>query len=132
MASDDSFYILQYSTEAVQQALSTNEGIDEDGIEAAFDVRGEMREREREVAEGGRKERGRKGRRKGRGRNEGGWKEEGRGGGRERGGRREGGRGGGREKRESKVEGERRKTDHGSFVSLLHTHIRWWVRLRRG
>ena len=68
VASDDSFYILQYSTEAVQQALSTNEGIDEDGIEAAFDVRGEMREREREVAEGRRKERERKGRRKGRGR----------------------------------------------------------------
>ena len=57
MASDDSFYILQYSTEAVQQALSTNEGIDEDGIEAAFDVRGEMRERE--GAEGkGEKEKG--------------------------------------------------------------------------
>ena len=96
MASDDSFYILQYSTEAVQQALSTNEGIDEDGIEAAFDVRGEMREREREGAEGrrkgkkegkgeegeeeegkgmGRKGRRRKGRRrKGRGRKGRGWK----------------------------------------------------------
>ena len=71
MASDDSFYILQYSTEAVQQALSTNEGIDEDGIEAAFDVRGEMREREREGTEGRRKGRGRKGRRKGRGRKKG-------------------------------------------------------------
>ena len=68
VASDDSFYILQYSTEAVQQALSTNEGIDEDGIEAAFDVRGEMREREREVAEG----RGRKGEGRGEGREGGG------------------------------------------------------------
>ena len=52
VASDDSFYILQYSAEAAQQALSTNEGIDEDGIEAAFDVRGDGRREEE--GEGGR------------------------------------------------------------------------------
>ena len=59
VASDDSFYILQYSAEAVQQALSTNEGIDEDGIEAAFDVRGEGRRGERRGEERGVERRGR-------------------------------------------------------------------------
>ena len=58
VASDDSFYILQYSAEAVQQALSTNEGIDEDGIEAAFDVRGEGRRGEWRGGGGRRKGRG--------------------------------------------------------------------------
>ena len=38
MASDDSYYILRYHADAVQEATSTNQGIDEDGIEAAFDV----------------------------------------------------------------------------------------------
>ena len=44
IASDEAFYILKYDSQAVQQAVNTNEGIDDDGIEAAFDVR----ERERE------------------------------------------------------------------------------------
>ena len=39
MASDDSYYILRHQADAVQEATSTNQGIDEDGIEAAFDVR---------------------------------------------------------------------------------------------
>ena len=43
IASDEAFYILKYDSQAVQQAVNTNEGIDDDGIEAAFDVR----ERER-------------------------------------------------------------------------------------
>ena len=38
MASEDSYYVLRYQADAVQEATSTNEGIDEDGIEAAFDV----------------------------------------------------------------------------------------------
>lgn len=41
LATDESFYILRYNQEAVQEALSTNQGMDEDGIEAAFDVRKE-------------------------------------------------------------------------------------------
>ena len=44
MAAEDSYYILQYKSEAVSEALSTNQGIDEDGIEAAFDVIGEIEE----------------------------------------------------------------------------------------
>ena len=38
VASDDSYYILRYHADTVQAATSTNQGIDEDGIEAAFDV----------------------------------------------------------------------------------------------
>ena len=38
LASDDTYYILRYSSEAVQEAQQTNQGIDDDGIEAAFDV----------------------------------------------------------------------------------------------
>ena len=38
MASDESYYIVRYQADAVQEATSTNQGIDEDGIEAAFDV----------------------------------------------------------------------------------------------
>ncbi len=44
VASDDSYYILRYNSEAVSEALSTNEGMDEDGVEAAFDVLGEIEE----------------------------------------------------------------------------------------
>ena len=44
LCSDESYYILKYSPEAVTTALSTNQGIDEDGIEAAFDVIGEVEE----------------------------------------------------------------------------------------
>ena len=56
LATDESFYILRYNQEAVQGALSTNQGMDEDGIEAAFDVR-------REGGSGGGKQRKREGRR---------------------------------------------------------------------
>lgn len=38
VSADDSFYILQYNAEAIQTAVSTNQGIDDDGIESAFDV----------------------------------------------------------------------------------------------
>lgn len=38
IASDDSFYILKYDGQAVQHAVANNVGIDDDGIEAAFDV----------------------------------------------------------------------------------------------
>lgn len=44
VASEDSYYILQYKSDAVSEALSTNQGIDEDGVEAAFDVVGEIEE----------------------------------------------------------------------------------------
>jgi coatomer subunit beta' len=44
LASDDSYYILRYHADAVQEATSTNQGIDEDGIEAAFEVVGEVEE----------------------------------------------------------------------------------------
>ena len=44
MAAEDSFYILQYRAEAATEALTSNEGIDEDGIEAAFEVVGEIEE----------------------------------------------------------------------------------------
>ena len=66
MATDESFYILRYNQEAMQEAMSTNQGIDEDGIEAAFDVRREgggwggkmvkgrwRKEKRREEGEGG-------------------------------------------------------------------------------
>lgn len=38
LASEDSYFILRYLPDAVQEATSTNQGIDEDGVEAAFDV----------------------------------------------------------------------------------------------
>lgn len=44
IASEGSYYVLQYKPEAVAEALSTNQGIDEDGIEAAFEVIGEIEE----------------------------------------------------------------------------------------
>ncbi len=44
IAAEDSYYILQYKVDSVVEALSTNQGIDEDGIEAAFDVVGEIEE----------------------------------------------------------------------------------------
>ena len=44
VASEDSYYILEYKEAAVSEALSSNQGIDEDGIEAAFDVVGEIEE----------------------------------------------------------------------------------------
>ncbi len=44
VASDDSYYVLKYNAEAVTDALSTNQGIDEDGVEAAFEVLGEIEE----------------------------------------------------------------------------------------
>ena len=40
LAADDSYFILRYQADAVQQAVATNEGMDDDGVEAAFDVRG--------------------------------------------------------------------------------------------
>ncbi len=38
LVSEDTYYILTYSAEAAQEAARTNQGIDEDGIEAAFEV----------------------------------------------------------------------------------------------
>ena len=38
LASDESYYILRYQSDAVQEAISTNQGVDDDGVEAAFDV----------------------------------------------------------------------------------------------
>ena len=48
IASEEAFYILKFDSQAVQNAVANNEGIDEDGIEAAFDVRRREREREGE------------------------------------------------------------------------------------
>ena len=61
IASEEAFYILKFDSQAVQNAVANNEGIDEDGIEAAFDVRREReggREREREGERGRGRERG--------------------------------------------------------------------------
>ncbi len=44
VASDDSYYVLKYNTEAVSESMSTNQGMDEDGVEAAFEVLGEIEE----------------------------------------------------------------------------------------
>ena len=38
LASDESYFILKYNAEAVQVAMSTNQGIDEDGVEAGLEV----------------------------------------------------------------------------------------------
>jgi len=94
LATDESFYILRYNQEAVQEALSTNQGMDEDGIEAAFDVR-------REGGSGGGKQRKREGRR-GRGKR----KRIGRGRGKRR---RIAGRGRGKRRRIVRGRGKRRK-----------------------
>ena len=39
VCSDDTYYVLQYDSQAAQHALTNNEGVDEDGVEMAFDVR---------------------------------------------------------------------------------------------
>ncbi|XP_050414492.1 coatomer subunit beta' isoform X1 [Patella vulgata] len=44
IATDESFFILRYSPEAVENAKETKEGITEDGIEDAFEVIGEIEE----------------------------------------------------------------------------------------
>ncbi|XP_070562088.1 coatomer subunit beta'-like isoform X2 [Ptychodera flava] len=44
ITTEDSFFILKYSTEAVSKAQETKEGVTEDGIEDAFDVVGEIQE----------------------------------------------------------------------------------------
>jgi coatomer subunit beta' len=38
LACEDTFYVLRFSREAYDTALSTGEGLDEDGVEAAFEV----------------------------------------------------------------------------------------------
>lgn len=44
IATDESFFILKYNSEAVTKAQEDNEGITEDGIEEAFEVIGEIEE----------------------------------------------------------------------------------------
>ncbi|XP_041377525.1 coatomer subunit beta'-like isoform X2 [Gigantopelta aegis] len=44
IATEESFFILKYSTEAVDRARETKEGVTEDGIEDAFEVVGEIEE----------------------------------------------------------------------------------------
>ncbi|XP_022090255.1 coatomer subunit beta'-like [Acanthaster planci] len=44
IATDESYFILKYSSEAVAKAQETNEGVTEDGVEEAFDVVGEIEE----------------------------------------------------------------------------------------
>ena len=44
VCAEDSFYILRYDAQSAQHCLVSNEGVDDDGIEAAFDVVGEMQE----------------------------------------------------------------------------------------
>ena len=39
IATEESFFVLKYSTEAVEKARENPESINEDGIEDAFDVR---------------------------------------------------------------------------------------------
>ena len=38
ITTDDTFYILRYDAEAARLAFANNEGVDDDGVEAAFDV----------------------------------------------------------------------------------------------
>ena len=38
IATEESFFILKYSSEAVERARETKEGVTEDGIEDAFEV----------------------------------------------------------------------------------------------
>ncbi|XP_041479465.1 coatomer subunit beta'-like isoform X1 [Lytechinus variegatus] len=44
IATDESYFILRYSPDAVAKAQETNEGVTEDGIEEAFEVVGEIEE----------------------------------------------------------------------------------------
>ena len=44
IAAEDSYFILQYNSEVAANALASNEGVDEDGVEAALDVVGEVEE----------------------------------------------------------------------------------------
>ncbi|XP_064642284.1 coatomer subunit beta'-like isoform X2 [Lineus longissimus] len=44
IATEESFFILRYSQDAVEKAKETKEGITEDGIESAFEVVGEIEE----------------------------------------------------------------------------------------
>ena len=44
IATDESFFILKYSTEALDKAKENPESVTEDGIEDAFDVVGEIEE----------------------------------------------------------------------------------------
>lgn len=44
LATDDSFFILQINTGLIQQTIETKASIEEDGIEAAFEVLGEINE----------------------------------------------------------------------------------------
>lgn len=44
IATADAFFILTYSAEAVKEAIASGEEIDEEGIEEAFDVEGEVQE----------------------------------------------------------------------------------------
>ena len=44
VASESSYYVLRYQADAVSKAMATNEGMDEDGVESAFDVVGEIEE----------------------------------------------------------------------------------------
>lgn len=44
ISTEDSFYILKYSAEAVAKSKETKAGITEDGIEESFDVLGEVQE----------------------------------------------------------------------------------------
>jgi len=44
IAAEDSYYILQYLSDVAAQALASNEGVNEDGIEAALEVVGEVEE----------------------------------------------------------------------------------------
>ena len=38
VVTEESYFILKYNAEEAQHCLATNEGVDEDGIESAFDV----------------------------------------------------------------------------------------------
>ena len=44
VCADDSFYILRYNAQEAQKCLVNNVGVDEDGIESAFEVVGEIAE----------------------------------------------------------------------------------------
>ena len=44
ITTEESYFILKYSADAVAQAQETKEGISEDGIDDAFDVLGEVQE----------------------------------------------------------------------------------------
>ena len=38
ICSEDSYYVLQFNAEAAHHALTSNEGVDDDGAEVAFEV----------------------------------------------------------------------------------------------